>query len=147
LAIIQGFPGPNFNFAVYLGSLTAINRGNNSFAGALLGFLGIFFPGLLLIHGTMGIWGSIRTWRWVKSTIRGVNAAAVGLIYTAVYRLWQIGWIKDGFQQGTSLANDPWWVVVTASSFVGGSWFGVSPPMAIIVGAALGLIRHGVVSA
>ena len=25
LALIQGFPGPNFNFAVYLGGLTAIN--------------------------------------------------------------------------------------------------------------------------
>lgn len=146
LAIIQGFPGPNFNFAVYLGALTAIGGGYSSGAGAVLGFLGIFFPGLVLVHGTMGIWGSIRSWRWVKSTVRGVNAAAVGLIFTAVYRLWQIGWIEDGFQQGTSLANDPWWVVVTASSYVGGCWFGVSPPVAIIFGAALGLIRYGVVS-
>ncbi|CAI6097185.1 unnamed protein product [Clonostachys chloroleuca] len=43
LAIIQAFPGPNFNFAVYLGSLTAINGGHNSAAGAVLGFLGLFF--------------------------------------------------------------------------------------------------------
>ncbi len=27
LALIQGFPGPNFNFAVYLGALTASNGG------------------------------------------------------------------------------------------------------------------------
>jgi hypothetical protein len=82
----------------------------------------------------------------VKSALRGFNAAAVGLIYTAVYRLWQIGYIDEGFVQGTSLANDPWWVVVTATSFVGGSWFGLSPPAAIVLGAVLGLVRYGVVS-
>ncbi|KAJ9412340.1 chromate transporter-domain-containing protein [Fusarium oxysporum] len=146
LALIQAFPGPNFNFAVYLGSLTAINGRYNSAAGAILGFLGIFIPGLLTVHGTMGVWSAIRGWRWVKSSLRGVNAAAVGLIYTAVYRLWQIGHIDEGFQQGTSLAVDPWWVVVTATSYVGGYWFRVSPPVAIGTGAVMGLIWYGVVS-
>jgi chromate transport protein ChrA len=146
LALIQAFPGPNFNFAVYLGSLTAINGGYNSAAGAVLGFLGIFVPGLTTVHGTMGVWNAVRGWRWVKSALRGVNAAAVGLIYTAVYRLWQIGYIDEGFQQGTSLAVEPWWVVVTATSYVGGCWFRVSPPVAIVIGAVMGLIWYGVVS-
>jgi len=146
LAIQQAFPGPNFNFAVYLGSLTAINGGYNSAAGAILGFIAIFAPGLVTVHGTMGIWSAVRGLRWVKSLLRGVNAAAVGLIYTAVYRLWQIGYIDEGFQQGTSLGLEPWWVVVTASSYVGGYWFGVSPPVAIVLGAILGLIWYAVVS-
>ncbi|KAH6888498.1 chromate transporter-domain-containing protein [Thelonectria olida] len=146
LALIQAFPGPNFNFAVYLGSLTAINSGYNSAAGAVLGFLGIFVPGLTTVHGTIGVWNAVRGWRWVKSALRGVNAAAVGLIYTAVYRLWQIGYIDEGFQQGTSLAVEPWWVVVTATSYVGGYWFRVSPPVAIVIGAVMGLIWYGVVS-
>ncbi|CAH0055770.1 unnamed protein product, partial [Clonostachys solani] len=63
LAIIQAFPGPNFNFAVYLSSLTAINGGHNSAAGAILRFLGLFFPGLITVHGTIGIWKAIRGWR------------------------------------------------------------------------------------
>lgn len=147
VAVIQSLPGPNFNFAVYLGSLAAMQLGYHPLAGAVLGFLGLFSPGLVIVHGTMGIWGSIRGLRGVKSAIRGVNAAAVGLIYTAVYRLWQIGFIDEGFQQGSSLANDPWWVVVTATSYVGGYWFGVSPPVAIIIGAALGMVRYGVVTA
>lgn len=113
----------------------------------MLGYIGIFVPGLVTVHGTMGIWSAIRGWRWVRSALRGVNAAAVGLIYTAVYRLWQIGWIDEGFERGTSLANDPWWVVVTATSYVGGCWFGVSPPVACFLGAALGMVRYGVVTA
>lgn len=147
LAIQQSFPGPNFNFAVYLGALTAINGGYNSAAGAVLGYIGIFAPGLITVHGTMGIWSAIRGLRWVKSLLRGVNAGAVGLIYTAVYRLWQIGYIDESFQQGMSLGEEPWWVVVTALSFVFGYSFGVSPPVAIVIGAVLGLIWYAVVRA
>ena len=146
LAIIQAFPGPNFNFAVYLGSLTAIGGGYVSAWGALLAYLGIFVPGIVTVYGEMGLWSALRSRRWVKSGLRGVNAAAVGLIYTAVYRLWQIGYIDQGFQDGKSLGDDPWWVVVTATSYVGGRWFGLIPPMAIVLGAIMGLIRYGVVT-
>ena len=145
LALIQAFPGPNFNFAVYLGGLVAVGGGYNQVLGCILGYVGIFVPGMVLVHGTLGIWSAIRGVRSVKSALRGMNAAAVGLIYTAVYRIWQIGWIDQGFAQGISLANDPWWVVVTATSFVGGRWFNLSPPVAILLGAVMGLIRYGVV--
>ncbi|KAH6672168.1 chromate transporter-domain-containing protein [Halenospora varia] len=147
LAIIQAFPGPNFNFAVYLGGLTAVYGGYNAAIGALLGYLGIFLPGIVTVHGTMGIWSAVRAKRWVKSGLRGVNAAAVGLIYTAVYRLWQIGFIDAGFETGKSLGDDPWWVVVAVTSYVGGMWFNVSPPVAIAMGAVMGLIRYGVIMA
>lgn len=146
LAIIQAFPGPNFNFAIYLGGLTAVFDGHNPAIGAVLGFIGIFLPGIVMVHGTMGIWGAIRGKRWVKSALRGVNAAAVGLIYTAVYRLWQIGYVDLGFEAGKSLGDDPWWVVVGVTSYVGGMWFYVSAPAAIVLGAAMGLIRYAVVS-
>ncbi|KAI1470853.1 chromate transporter-domain-containing protein [Daldinia caldariorum] len=146
LAIAQAFPGPNFNFAVFLGGLTAINQGYPSIAGAVIAFCGIFLPGIALVHGTMGIWRVLRSKRWVKSGVRGINAGAVGLIYTAVYRIWQVGYIDEGFQSGKSLGDDPWWVVVTATAYVGGRYFGVAPPAAILLGAVLGLIRYGVVS-
>jgi len=146
LAIIQAFPGPNFNIAVFLGSLTAVNAGQNPVAGAVIAWLGIFFPGMVLLHGTMGIWSALRSRRSVKSVLRGINAGAVGLIYTAVYRIWQIGYVHETSQQGRSLGDDPWWLVVAAASFVFGRWYNVSPPVTIIAGAVMGLIRYGVVS-
>lgn len=145
LAVIQAFPGPNFNFAVFLGGLTAIHGGYPAITGAIIAFCGIFAPGIILVHGTMGIWGVLRSRRWVKSAVRGINAGAVGLIYTAVYRIWQIGYIDVGFQSGKSLGDDPWWVVVTATSYVGGRYFGIAAPLAILFGAVLGLIRYAVV--
>ncbi|KAK3370374.1 chromate transporter-domain-containing protein [Podospora didyma] len=147
LAMIQSFPGPNFNFAVFLGSLTAINNGYSSAVGALLAWIAIFSPGLILVHGTMGIWSAARNQRWVKSVLRGANAGAVGLIYTAVYRIFNVGYLAEGYQAGRSLGDDPWWVVVTATSYIGGRWFGVNAPVAILLGAVLGLVWYGVVGA
>ncbi|KAK5991201.1 putative chromate transport protein [Cladobotryum mycophilum] len=145
LAIAQSFPGPNFNFAVFLGSLTAINNGYSSVAGAVIAFFAIFTPGIVLVQGTMGIWGVLRGKRWVKSAVRGVNAGAVGLIFTAVYRIWQIGYLDKNVQSGRSLGDDPWWVVVTATAYVGGRYFSVAAPLAILLGAALGLVRYGII--
>lgn len=146
LAIIQALPGPNFNFAVFLGSLTAVNAGYSAALGAAIAWLGIFFPGLMLVHGTMGVWSALRSRRSVKAILRGVNAGAVGLIYTAVYRIWQVGYLNETAQQGGSLGGDPWWLVVAVSSFVFGRWYGLSPPITIIAGAIMGLIWYGIVS-
>ncbi|XXH03495.1 hypothetical protein Hte_009900 [Hypoxylon texense] len=146
LAIAQSFPGPNFNFAVFLGSLTAVNNGYPSALGAVVAFLGIFLPGMVLVQGTMGIWAALRGKRWVKSVVRGVSAGATGFIYTAVYRIWQIGYIDEGFEAGKSLGDDPWWLVVSATAFVGCRYFKFPPPVAIGIGSVMGLVRFGIVS-
>ncbi len=145
LAIVQAFPGPNFNFAVFLGSLTAINGGYSSVSGAFLAWLAIFSPGIILVHGTMGIWSVVRSEPWIKSALRGINAAAVGLIYTAVYRIWQVGYLDELSDTGHSLGDDPWWLVVASTSYVGGRYFKLNAPVAIVLGAAMGLARYGVV--
>lgn len=145
LAVIQSFPGPNFNFAVYLGTLAAVGGGQSAAAGAMLGFLGVFAPGLLLYQGVLCVWNAVREARVVRSVLRGFNAAAVGLIYTAIYRLWQVGYVGVGFEHGRSLADHPWWVVVAATSYFSSRWFGLSPPVVIVLGGVMGLIRHGVI--
>ncbi|KAK1673845.1 chromate transporter [Colletotrichum godetiae] len=146
LAIAQSFPGPNFNFAVFLGGLTAVNAGHSTITGAAIAFIGIFTPGLILVHGTIGVWGALRSRPWVRAVVRGVNASAVGLIYTAVYRIWQVGFLDKGFQSGRSLGDDPWWVIVTATAYVGGRYYRLAAPLAVLLGAIMGLVRYGVVS-
>ncbi|KAF3160229.1 hypothetical protein EYR41_002385 [Orbilia oligospora] len=151
LAIIQAFPGPNFNFAVYLGSLAVrSSSGRNSIPkelGAIIGFLGIFTPGIILAAGVMGLWSTIRKKRWTISFLRGVNALATGLVYTAVYRLFQTAVLDEEYSGGRELGIDPFWVAVTATSFVGGRWFGVEPFFAILLGGGLGVVWWGVVKA
>jgi chromate transport protein ChrA len=151
LAIAQAFPGPNFNFAVYLGSLAIASTGYSpakSLFGSFLGFLGIFAPGIWLALGFQGVWGKLRKQKIFTSLLRGVNAAAVGFVYTAVYRIWQVGFLTPTQNQGVSLGNEPWWLVVSATTFAIVEWYRIPPAVAIILGGLAGLgwwgavIRH-----
>ncbi|CBF81927.1 hypothetical protein AN5427.2 [Aspergillus nidulans FGSC A4] len=148
LAIIQSFPGPNFNFAVFLGALT-LSASHHSVLGAMLSGFAIFSPGLILAVAVQSFWRALRRKMYVVHFLRGVNAAAVGLVFTAVYRLWEIGYLRQGrsSEEGVSLGREPWWVVVAAVSYSGTRWFRVPPAVAIVAGAALGIAWWGVVGA
>jgi chromate transport protein ChrA len=136
LALIQAFPGPNFNFAVYLGGLALANS-SLTVLGSVLGFIGIFFPGITLAVGFQSIWAVARKRREVVSLLRGVNATAVGLVFTAVYRLWEIGYLTSEENRGISLA---------ASTYTMVEWYAVPPPAAIIIGGVAGLGWWGAVA-
>ncbi|KAL8298958.1 hypothetical protein RB600_003479 [Gaeumannomyces tritici] len=58
----------------------------------------------------------------------------------------QVGFLDEGFESDRSLGEDPGWVVVAATSYVGGRYFGLAAPLAILIGAVLGLARYAVVS-
>ncbi|KAL9020282.1 MAG: hypothetical protein Q9185_002463 [Variospora sp. 1 TL-2023] len=158
LAVIQAFPGPNFNFAVYLGALAAqgVVPSFPSFAGASIAFVGMYTPGLVVMLGFLGLWAKLQARKWFVAVLRGVNAAAVGLVFTAVYKLWEIGLVGHGGARddgatasggggrgggGMPLGGDPWLVAVTAGAFVGGKWYGISAPVAIICGGLAGIVR------
>jgi chromate transport protein ChrA len=91
------------------------------------------------------LWRALRSRPSVAALIRGVNAAAVGLVFTAVYRLWEIGYLTPGREDGISLGNEPWWVVIAVVSYTSVAWFRVETWMGITAGAALGLCWYGVV--
>ncbi|KAK3047046.1 hypothetical protein LTS18_013235, partial [Coniosporium uncinatum] len=93
LALIQAFPGPNFNFGVYLGALALQQSRFPTVFGAFLGYVGIFTPGITLAVSVQSVWRVLRTKKWVIDLLRGINATAVGLVFTAVYRLWEIGYL------------------------------------------------------
>ena len=145
LAVIQAFPGPNFNFAVYLGALAVAGTTVPSYLGALIAFVSMYAPGIFIVIGFMGLWRILRNRAWFLAILRGVNAAAVGLVFTAVYKLWQIGYLTATVQGGSPLGTDPWLVAITGTAFVGGAWFKLSPPVAILLGGVMGVARYGVV--
>jgi len=130
------------NFAVFLGTLAIPS---NPGLGAFLGYLGIFFPGLIIQNALLPIWRKMRTKPRLNSALKGVACGAIGLVYTAVYRLWQIGFINAESQQGSPITSEPWFVLVCATSFASCRWWGARPPVAIIAGGLLGMLWFGVV--
>ncbi|KAG0000421.1 hypothetical protein BGZ65_004389, partial [Modicella reniformis] len=88
LALIQSLPGPNFNFACFLGAVAMVNANGNGVVGAILCYLGIFFPGLVLKNAIIPFWQYVREHSAVKKVFRGVNACALGLVFSATWLLW-----------------------------------------------------------
>jgi chromate transporter len=78
----QAVPGPLFTFAAYLG---AVAEPTQRLAGAALGLIGIFLPGLLVLIGTLPWWSELRRRTGAQAAMRGVNAAVVGLLGAALY--------------------------------------------------------------
>jgi chromate transporter len=88
--LVQGLPGPMFSFAAYAGGLAA-RDGSAAFQvlGAVLGGIGIFLPGLLLIYFVYPVWENLKQIRAVRVSLRGINAVAGGLIAIAAVILMQ----------------------------------------------------------
>jgi chromate transporter len=79
----QAVPGPLFTFSAYLG--TVMQPEPNGVEGGLLALGAIFLPSFLLIIGGMPLWGLVRSKPGFQASLRGVNAAVVGLLLAALY--------------------------------------------------------------
>jgi chromate transporter len=120
----QALPGPLFTFAAYLGAVEGPSP--HGVAGAALGIVGIFLPGMLILLGTLPFWDVLRQRVGAQAIMRGINAAVVGLLGAALY--------------------NPLWVSSVASSgdvalaLVGfvllASWR--APPLLVVILGALG---------
>merc|ERR1719326_982538 len=83
LAFAQSLPGPLFNFSAFLGGAF---RG---WAGAVVGWVALFSPGVLLILGFAPFWLHLRQNQTFKAFLKGVNAAAIGLVCAACVLMWE----------------------------------------------------------
>lgn len=79
----QAVPGPLFTFAAYLGTLASPEP--HGLAGAVLGLVGIFLPGILVLLGALPFWDFFRRRAAAQAMMRGVNAAVVGVLGAALY--------------------------------------------------------------
>lgn len=75
----QAIPGPLFTVACYFGGLVA------GVPGAMVGLIGIFLPGFLLLLAALPLWHRIKGRAAIQAIMRGVNAAVVGLLAAAFY--------------------------------------------------------------
>jgi len=127
----QAVPGPLFTFAAYLGAVVA--PAPHGVAGALLGILGIFLPGMLILLGALPFWETLRTRASAQAALRGVNAAVVGLLGAALYNpVWT-----------TSVKTIGDFVLVLFSFVL--LTVGRIPPLVVVIISALGGLALAVV--
>jgi chromate transporter len=79
----QAVPGPLFTFGAYLGAVAGPSP--HGLAGAAIGLIAIFLPGILILMGMLPFWESFRKRAGTRAMMRGVNASVVGLLGAALY--------------------------------------------------------------
>jgi chromate transporter len=95
-------------------------------AGAVIGLVAIFLPGMLVLMGALPFWGTFRRRAHAQAIMRGVNAAVVGLLGAALYNpLWTSAVHTSG-DFGLALVG---FVLLTV-------WR--TPPLVVVVIGALG---------
>ncbi len=126
----QAIPGPLFSFAAYLGTVVAPSP--HGIAGAALGLVGIFLPGILILLGALPFWDAFRKRGDAQAAMRGVNASVVGLLGAALYNpIWTTS-VKTPGDFGVALVA---FLLLMA-------WR--APPLLVVVVGALGGIALAV---
>jgi len=120
----QSVPGPLFTFAAYLG--TVVKASPHGVAGAVLGLIAIFVPGLLILVGTLPFWETFRKRADAQAIMRGVNAAVVGLLGAALYNPVWTSSVRSRGDFGIALVG---FVLLTA-------WR--APPLVVVLVSAVG---------
>jgi len=120
----QAVPGPLFTFAAYLGAV--VNLSPHGLAGAVLGLIGIFLPGVLILMGTLPFWDTFRKRAGARAMMRGVSAAVVGLLGAALYNPVWTSSVKTPGDFGIVLVG---FVLLTV-------WR--APPLVVVIISALG---------
>jgi chromate transporter len=124
-AAAQAVPGPLFTFSAYLGAVS--RPAPNGWLGALIALLAIYLPSFLLLIGILPFWNRLRAFEPFQATLRGINAAVVGILLAALYQpIWTsaihtpadfaLGVIAFGLLVIWKL---PPWVVVVLSALLG----------------------------
>jgi chromate transporter len=122
----QAVPGPLFTFGAYLGAV--VNASPHGIPGAALGLFGIFLPGILVLLGTLPFWDMFRRRAGAQASMRGVNAAVVGLLGAALYNP---VWINS--------VNSPRDFGVALTGFILLAVWRTPPLVVVVLGALAGM--------
>jgi chromate transporter len=122
LGLAQSLPGPMFNFAAFLGAT------HSGLVGAVLGAVGLFGPGTILIFAMLPAWSRTRHLAWFKAVLKGFNASSIGLI---------VGGCVFLYAKSVKTAADAM-VFVLAGGLA--SFYNVQAPGVILAGVILGAI-------
>ena len=122
----QAAPGPLFTFAAYLGAVAG--KPPAGILGGIVALIAIFLPGILALVGVLPFWHHLRAQPNAQAAMRGINAAVVGLLGSALYNpVW------------VSAVREPADFAVAATGFVLLVAWRAPPLLAVLLSAAAGM--------
>ncbi|TAH26404.1 MAG: chromate efflux transporter [Cytophagales bacterium] len=87
-ALLQILPGPLFSFSSYIGALAMREYGiSGQIIGGVIGAIGIFLPGTILIFFVIRFWGKVKNNAVMKAALLGINAGSAGILISTIFIL------------------------------------------------------------
>lgn len=122
----QAVPGPLFTFSAYLGAVAGTPPAG--VPGAVVAIIAIFLPGILALVGVLPFWHELRAQPNAQAAMRGINAAVVGLLASALYNpVW------------VSAVREPADFAIAAVGFVLLTVWRAPPLLIVLLAAAAGI--------
>jgi chromate transporter len=122
----QAVPGPLFTFSAYLGAVAGTPPAG--VPGAVVAIIAIFLPGILVLVGVLPFWHALRAQPNAQAAMRGINAAVVGLLASALYNpVW------------VSAVREPADFAIAAAGFVLLTVWRAPPLLVVLLAAAAGI--------
>ncbi len=127
--IVQALPGPVFSFSTYVGGMSLKDMGTTGhILGCLIGTVGIFLPGTLLIFFVAPIWDGLKQYAFIKRSLEGINAVAAGMVAAAAYILLE------------SIGMDVFNITILGTTFMLLMFTRIPPPAIVFFFLILGII-------
>jgi chromate transporter len=131
--LVQALPGPIFTLGTFAAGMSMKEYGwMMQLIGCGVGAVSIFLPGTLLIFFFFPIWQQVKKYPIFKKSVKGSNAASVGLILSAAIILAKPLLNQNGMQ----LEN----AMVMTSTFIIVSFTRLPSPFVVLGALLLGLL-------
>lgn len=131
IAFAEMMPGPVFNIACYLGVQIALNNNWNWFTGMGICWLGLMGPGIVLSFAAVPLWGKLRDFECYKRALPGLNSAAVGLLVSTVFVVYEAVEKRSPWKSGS--------IAVALLSYCAAEMLKVSAPTIVVLAGLAGL--------
>jgi len=153
LALAQAMPGPLFNFAGFLGAAAGQKGFGDAGPGigaAVVCWLGLFGPGVMLIFGVLPFWARLRSNTVYKRALPGLNAAAVGLLMASLVQMATA--VRENNTKPSGPIPKEASTCIGLFAFWGVHWLKIlnptvsliKAPIVVVVGGLLGLVAGAV---
>lgn len=136
IAVSQSLPGVlAINMSVYVGFR------KKGFPGALVSWFGMILPSFVIILLIAMALGNIGDNIYIKSALKGISAAALGLIAFAVYKM-----IRQTLLSGRDgRRNLPFNVIMMVASFLAVAVMNVDAVLSILAAIVIGIVYVSVI--
>jgi chromate transporter len=81
VGLVHAIPGPVFSLCSYVGALCMDTNPLNQLLGGLIGTVGVFLPGALILFFLFPLYQNLKQYRVIFRALEGIHGAVIGILW------------------------------------------------------------------